>query len=169
MTLSLTENRKHGLKLILWWLAVLYAFFCMIHPFLIGCDCPASEHTCGVVQYYASIGSVGWMVLLPLGMVWFSRRENMLIFLLILVFIPLVCVMFLLFAPSLGWLTGDISVMCVPEFGITLAVSLPLVPYLGLLPLLGAGARSETLYRIVFLYCLAAAVYGIYRYRNRDR
>lgn len=170
MNLHLTENGKYSLVLFLWGLAVLYTFFCVIHPFLIGCDCSDAgpEHTCGIVQYYASIGSVGWMLLLPLGIHLFRRRENMLIFLLILAFVPLVCTLFLLFAPAFGWLAGDLFAMTVPEFGITLVLCIPLVSYMGLLPLLGAGADMETFYWVVFLYSLAAAVYGIYRYRKRD-
>ncbi|MBQ8641426.1 MAG: hypothetical protein IJ480_04350 [Clostridia bacterium] len=161
---------KRGISLLLWWLAVLYALFCVCHPFLIGCDCRdiGPEHTCGIVQYYASIGTVAWMVLLPLGMTLFRRRENMIIFLLILAFIPLVCTLFLLFAPALGLMTGDLFAMTVPEFGITLILTIPLVPYIGLLPLLGTGADTNTLYVLIFLYSLAAAVYGIYRYRNRE-
>ena len=170
MNLPLTENRKYSLVLILWWMAVLYAFFCVIHPFLVGCDCSDAgpAHTCGIVQYLASIGSIGWMILLPLGIHLFRHRENMLIFLLLLAFVPLVCTLFLLFAPSLGWLAGDLFAMSVPEFGITLVLSIPLVPYMGLLPLLGTGADMETFYWIVFFYSLTAAVYGIYRYRKRE-
>ena len=171
MMAFVTPARQYSLKLVLWWLAVLYALFCVLHPFLIGCGCSdvGPEHTCGIVQHYASVGSAAWMILLPLGMTLFRERENMLIFLTVLAFIPLTCTLFLLFAPALGWLTGDLFAMSVPEIGAVLVLTVPLVPYVGLLPLLGTGAVTDTLYICIFLYSLAAAVYGIYRYRRREK
>lgn len=170
MTAFFTPERKAGLRLVLWWLAVLYAFFFICHPFLIGCGCSdvGPEHTCGIVQYYASIGGIAWAVLLPLGMYLFRRWENMLIFLLILVFITLTCTLFLLAAPSLGFGGGDLLSAGVAEFVVTLIFTLPLLPYVGFLPLFGAGASAETLLPWLFVYCLAAAGFGVYLYRRRN-
>ncbi|MBR4960109.1 MAG: hypothetical protein IKY52_04355 [Clostridia bacterium] len=170
MILPLKENRRHDLWLIMWWLAVLYAFFCVAHPFLIGCGCSdaGAEHTCGIVQYYASIGSAAWTVLLPLGMYLFRYRENMLIFLLVLAFIPLTCTLFHIAAPSLGFSAGDLLTTGMAEFIITLLFTLPLTPYIGFLPLMGTGADTETLCTSLFLYALATAVFGIYLYRRRN-
>lgn len=170
MTVFFTPERKAGLRLVLWWLAVLYAFFCIFHPFLIGCECSdvGPEHTCGIVQYYASIGGIAWAVLLPFGMYLFRRRENMLIFLLILVFITLTCTLFLLAAPSLGFGGGDLLSGSMAEFVVTLIFTVPLFPYIGFLPLFGAGASVETLLPLLLVYCLAAAGFGIYLYRRRN-
>lgn len=170
MTAFFTPERKAGLRLVLWWLAVLYAFFFICHPFLIGCGCSdvGPEHTCGIMQYYASIGGIAWAVLLPLGMYLFRRRENMLIFLLILVFITLTCTLFLLAAPSLGFGGGDLLSGSMAEFVVTLIFTVPLLPYIGFLPLFGAGASAETLLPWLFVYCLAAAGFGVYLYRRRN-
>ena len=124
-------ERKEKVFLSLWWLAVVYALFCVAHPFFIGCDCSdvGPAHTCGIVQYYASIGSVGWAILLPLGIYLFRHRESMLIFLAILAFLPLVCVLFLTVAPSLGGLlAGDLMTAGVAELVITMLLTVPLLP-----------------------------------------
>ena len=70
MTVSRTESQKYSLTLLLWWLAAAYSLALVLHPFLIGCGCSMAgpEHTCGIVQYYASIGSILWILLLPAGL-----------------------------------------------------------------------------------------------------
>ena len=101
MAIRIPESQKYPLTLLLWWLAAAYSLALVLHPFLIGCGCSGAgpEHTCGIVQYYASIGSVLWILLLPAGLWLFRKRENMLLFQMILVMIPLVCAMALLFFP----------------------------------------------------------------------
>ena len=53
-------------------------------------------------------------------------------------------------------------------FVVTLIFTVPLFPYIGFLPLFGAGASVETLLPLLLVYCLAAAVFGIYLYRIRN-
>ncbi len=151
---------------LLWWLAVAYSLALVMHPFLIGCGCASSgpEHTCGIVQYYATIGSILWTLLLPAGIWLFRTRENMLIFFTTLLMIQLLCILILLFAPGLyGILDASVT-----EFVVTLVLCIPLVPYVGLLPLMGKAAAENSLYTFLFFYTTAAAVFAILRYRRRN-
>ena len=171
MTVSRTESQKYSLTLLLWWLAAAYSLALVLHPFLIGCGCSMAgpEHTCGIVQYYASIGSVLWILLLPAGLWLFRKRENMLIFLTILVMIPLVCTMALLFFPAIFGILDVLSLDSVAAFTAALILSIPLVPYIGLLPLLGRTASENTLYILLFLYCLTIAAFAVYLYRKNKK
>jgi len=80
MTIRIPESQKYPLTLLLWWLTAAYSFALVMHPFLIGCGCSGAgpEHTCGIVQYYASIGSVLWILLLPAGLWLFRKRQGIL-------------------------------------------------------------------------------------------
>ena len=80
MTIRIPESQKYPLTLHLWWLAAAYSLALVLHPFLIGCGCSMAgpEHTCGIVQYYASIGSVLWILLLPAGLWLFRKRQGIL-------------------------------------------------------------------------------------------
>ena len=171
MTTPLTESRKYTMTLLLWWLAAAYSLAMVLHPFLIGCGCSnvGPDHTCGIVQHYASMGSILWTLLLPAGLWLFRRRENMLIFLTILVMIPLVCTMALLFFPAITGALELFAIDSVTEFTLTLLLSLPLVPYIGLLPLLGKTAAEPTLYTLLLLYCLTIAAFAIYLHRKSKR
>ena len=171
MTIRIPEPRKYTLTLLLWWLAAAYSLALVLHPFFIGCGCSnvGPEHTCGIVQYYASIGSVLWILLLPAGLWLFRRRENMLIFLMILVMIPLVCAMALLFFPVITGALELFSLDSIAEFSAVLMLAIPLVPYVGLLPLLGKTASEPTLYTLLVLYCLAVAAFAVYLYRRSKR
>jgi len=169
MTVSRTESQKYSLTLLLWWLAAAYSLALVLHPFLIGCGCSGAGHTCGIVQYYASIGSVLWILLLPAGLWLFRKRENMLLFLMILVMIPLVCAMALLFFPVITGALELFSLDSIAEFSAVLMLAIPLVPYVGLLPLLGKTASEPTLYTLLVLYCLAVAAFAVYLYRRSKR
>lgn len=171
MTTPLTEPRKYTITLLLWWLAAAYSLALVLHPFLIGCDCSnvGPEHTCGIVQHYAAIGSILWTLLLPAGLYFFRKRENMLIFLTILVMIPLVCTMALLFFPAISGILDVLSLDSVAAFTAALILSIPLVPYIGLLPLLGRTASENTLYTLLFLYCLTIAAFAVYLYRKNKK
>ncbi|MBQ8402576.1 MAG: hypothetical protein IJX14_11685 [Clostridia bacterium] len=149
----MTESRKYTLTLLLWWLAAAYAFALVLHPFLIGCGCSTAgpDHTCGIVQHYASIGSILWTLLLPAGLWLFRKRENMLIFL------------------AITGIMDMFSLDSVAEFTAALILSVPLVPYVGLLPLLGKTASENTLYTLLFLYCLTITAFAIYLYRKNRR
>lgn len=143
---------------LLWWLGIAYALALSLHPYLIGCGCAdvGPTHTCGIVQYYATIGAVLWMVLLPLGLWLYRERENMSIFLLIVLFVQLLCTMVLLYVP-------DIFGNAVLNFTITAALTLPLFPYVGLTRFMGSGG---SFYTVVFLYLLVSAAYGVYLVRR---
>ena len=170
MTIRIPETGKYSLTLLLWWLSAAYSIALVMHPFLIGCDCSqAGEHTCGIVQHYAAIGSVLWTLLLPVGLWLFRKRENMLIFLTILVLIPLVCAMALLFFPAVSGMLEVLSPDAVVEFTAALILAFPLVPYVGLLPLLGRTASENTLYTLLILYCLTVAAFAVYLYRKNKR
>ena len=166
MTIRIPETRKSSLTLLLWWLSVAYSLALVLHPFLIGCGCAASvpEHTCGIVQYYAVIGSGLCTLLFPAGIWLFRNRENMLIFLTTLLMIQLLCILLLLFAPALSGILAD----SVTEFVLTIDLNIPLVPYVGLLPLMGKTAAENSLYTFLFFYTTAAAVFAIHRYRRRS-
>lgn len=154
----MTVSRRSLVLDYLWWLGIVYALFLSLHPFLIGCDCSdiGPTHTCGIVQYYATIGAVLWMVLLPLGLWLYRGRENASIFLLIVVFVQLLCTMVLLYVPDIF---GD----AVLNFAITAALTLPVFPFVGLTKLVGSG---DSFYTVLFLYLLLIAAYGIYLYRR---
>ena len=169
MTIRIPEPRKYTLTLLLWWLAAAYSLALVLHPFLIGCGCSGAGHTCGIVQHYAAIGSVLWILLLPAGLWLFRKRENMLIFLMILVMIPLVCAMALLFFPVITGALELFSLDSIAEFSAVLMLAIPLVPYVGLLPLLGKTASETTLYTLLVLYCLAGSAFAVYLYRKNKR
>lgn len=148
---------------LLWWLGIAYALALSLHPYLIGCGCAdvGPDHTCGIVQYYATIGAALWMVLLPLGLWLYRGQENATIGLLILVFVQLLCTMVLLYLP-------DLPFDAVVSFTIRSALTLPLVPYVGLTKLMG-GDATDTLLAVLFLYLLLTAAYGVYLYRKEKQ
>lgn len=148
----------HRISRLLWWLGIAYAVCLSLYPYLIGCDCSHAGHTCGIVQYYACIGAVLWMLLVPVGLWLYRGAENLSILFMILLCIQLLCTMVLLYTPLL---LGD----AVLDFTIRMVLSLPLVPYVGLATAIG----GETVLTVVFLYLLGAAAYGVYLYRRERR
>lgn len=92
----------HRIPRLLWWLGIAYAVCLSLYPYLIGCDCSHAGHTCGIVQYYACIGAVLWMLLVPVGLWLYRRAENISILFMILLCIQLLCTMVLLYTPLAG-------------------------------------------------------------------
>ena len=148
----------HRIPRLLWWLGIAYAVCLSLHPYLIGCGCTHENHSCGIVQYYACIGAVLWMLLVPVGLWLYRGAENISILFMILLCIQLLCTMVLLYTPLL---LGD----AVLDFTIRMVLTLPLVPYVGLATAIG----GETVLTMAFLYLLGAAAYGVYLYRREHR
>ncbi len=147
---------------IIWWAALLYGFFMILYPFLIGCGCPYyGGHTCGIKQYLDQIGSVVCLALWPVGIYLYRSTENSLILLhallsMVTVFSSLVilCLGILEhYTPMAGEIELLVSIICV----------IPLFPYIGLLEWMDAGRQF---YLFTLIYALIMTTLAIRRYRR---
>ncbi len=146
---------------ILWWTALLYGAFMILYPYLVGCGCPYyEEHTCGVKQYLAPIGSFLCLPLWLLGIYLYRDRENRLVFHALLSMLSAACSLVLL---CLNLFTSYLLTESVVSFVLTLVLSLPLFPYLGFLVLLEVG---NGFYLFILVYTLVAAGLAIRQYRK---
>ncbi len=145
---------------IVWWTCLLYGFFMILYPFLIGCGCPYYEpHTCGIKAYLAPIGTVVCMVCWTVGIRLYRRRENMLVLHALLTMLSAFSALVLLLST---FLIHYIPLSADVELVFAMICCVPLLPYMGLLTIWGTGNRFLVL---VLLYTLVNVALVIRRYR----
>ncbi len=147
---------------ILWWAAILYGFFMILYPFLIGCGCPLyAEHTCGVKQYLAPMGSIICALLWPMGIHLYRHRETMLVLHALLSMLTVLCSLIQL---CFGIIQHYIPMTEEIELLAAFICTIPLFPYIGFLTWIEAG---QGFYLFTLIYSLTTAVLSIRQYKKR--